>query len=116
MKNTTRGFELIGSTCADNNVKFVKIEEELVRLDTLRQTCRLWGKVALPEFERQGQEGCTFHKEDDAGYCFSFNCPLAFEAELSDMKRLDKSLYREYRKEPDMVSGSGCVVQYQEVA
>lgn len=33
------------------------------------------------------------------GKCYSFSCPLASEADLEDMKKYDKDLYKEYKNE-----------------
>lgn len=36
---------------------------------------------------------------DMQGKCYSFSCPVAHEADLQDMKILDKSLYEEFKDE-----------------
>ena len=56
--------------------------------------------------------GCKSKSKDKAypGCCYAFDCPLAFEADIEDLKKYDAGMYEEYKNS----SVKDWVVQYRE--
>jgi len=88
------------------------IEPNLIPIETLTKECELF------EFEYD-YPGCLSKSKtkENPGHCSPFDCPIAYTANLADMKEYDKDLYEEYKQEEfDPVEmGSGWMVQYREV-
>ena len=87
----------------------------MVHIDNLMQDCGLFnGNTDL-----NNGYGCKSKSKDkqEPGACFAFDCPLAWEADLEDMKKYDQHLYDEYKEETyDPIDvGAGWVVQFREV-
>jgi len=97
-----------------------KITPVLEDLDNLAGHCGLFdGNTNL-----NNGYGCASRSKTKAhpGCCYSFDCPLAYPADLDDLKEHDEDLYQEYVQDfaerglqPYEV-GSEWMVQYQEVA
>ncbi|MCK4328758.1 hypothetical protein KAX02_02840 [candidate division WOR-3 bacterium] len=89
------------------------IKLELIPIETLMKEC------GLCDCEHNNYYGCTSKSKNkqNLGYCFTFDCPLAYEANLEDMKEYDKNLYEEYKQEEfdPIEMGAGWMVQYREV-
>lgn len=107
-------------------MSYKKIDPRLIDLDELVMSCGLF----TSDTELNNGYGCksrSKHKSE-RGRCFSFDCPLANEADLSDLKKHDETLYEEYREyfkealsngasEEDLLpaqSGSYWMIQYYE--
>lgn len=63
-----------------------------------------------PEQEETDED---FRTGKEHGKCYSFCCPLAYEANLEDMKELDKELYDDWKDEeydPSEMGGEYMVV------
>lgn len=64
--------------------------------------------------------GSKSKDKSERGSCYPFDCPLASEATLTDLKEHDPSLYEEYQEEykerPYNTSVGSYVVQYRECA
>jgi len=95
-----------------------KIEPVLVNIFNLCQYCGLFKSIEL-----NGGYGCQSRSKDkcEVGLCYDFDCPLAYEAGLEDMKEHDVDLYNEYKEECDKKGmephdiGSDWVIQWREV-
>jgi hypothetical protein len=93
---------------------------ELIHLDTLyyRDRCGWqagnwhcdypYEKEDAEECEEDDCEECEELGKDEQGeqlhkrLCFSFNCPIAYEADRDDIKKLDPGLYKsDYKPYPD---------------
>ena len=88
------------------------MKNELVHIDNFINDC---GFFTSNTDENNGY-GCTFNpnRKEEPGCCFTFDCPVAREADLEDLKELDKSLYEQYKDDANHVIGSGWMVVTKE--
>ena len=90
-----------------------KIKKGLIHSDSLMEECGLFKDTIDKPYQ------CLSHSKhkQEPGRCCIYDCPLAFPADIEDMKEYDKDLYEEYKAEESDPSsmGSGWMVQYQEV-
>ncbi len=71
---------------------YKKIAEVLMDFDTLAGACGLYA----------GDMKCSSRSTmKDGDECQRWNCPLAFEPSLEDLKRLNPILYNEYKEGKD---------------
>lgn len=86
------------------------IKPEMINIVELMQTCGLFKDI-----ETNGGYGCKSKSKDkdESNLCFAWDCPLAWAADLSDMKKYDQYLYDEYKTEKyePCYIGSDWVVQ-----
>ena len=90
------------------------IEPNIIHIDSLMQGCGLFDEKC----QSNNGYGCKSRSKSKEmpGQCFAFACPLAWEADLEDMKKYDKDLYEEYKTETGEPAdvGAGWVIQYRE--
>ena len=72
-----------------------KIKPVLIHMNTLCQECGLF----TSDTELNNGYGCTSKSKfkSDPGCCYDSDCPLAFTADLEDLKEHDTHLYEEYK-------------------
>lgn len=93
------------------------IEPVLLSIFSLAKECGLFFSG-----EENGGYCCNSRSKtkSDPGCCYAFDCPLASEANLEDLKKHDEGLYKEYKEHydknniPDHISTGEWVVQYRE--
>ena len=94
---------------------YKKIEPNLIPIETLIKGCGLFNE----DIDSNDGAGCLSKSKNKQhpGRCSTFDCPLAYEANLEDMKEYDKDLYEEYKQEEfdPIEMGAGWMVQYREV-
>ncbi len=66
-------------------IKIKKIKKELIMFDDYRYGCKFCNLA----------EKCVINNFED---CSSMDCKLAHEADLTEIKELDKHLYKEHRE------------------
>lgn len=59
--------------------------ETLIHIDTLCQECGFYD----PSSEDPENTDLCNHEDSEEKKCFVFSCPLGYEADYEDMKRLD---------------------------
>ncbi len=97
---------------------FKKIEPKLLQLDSVSDEC---GFFCDTDGLNNGY-GCSFpddwegYEKQEPGCCFGFDCPVANEADLDDLKKFDSDLYHEYKdaKYGPIECGSDWMVMYRE--
>ncbi len=98
-------------------MKFKKIDR-LLDLNRLSDYCGFFcGTDGL-----NNGYGCSFpedgegYEKQELGCCFGFDCPIAREADLDDLKKFDKQLYDEWKDSEygPIAGGSDWMVQYRE--
>jgi hypothetical protein len=71
----------------------------------MRQVIILNDLATVCGYFTHGDSGyCCLHplqkeRENDEGKCFSFSCPIAYEADLASIRPLDLKLYEEVKRE-----------------
>jgi len=91
-----------------------KIKPMMIHIDSLIEDCGLFRDTQEKPYQ------CLLRSKNiyrETGVCASKNCPLAWEADLEDMKKYDKDLYEEYKQEKcdPTEMGAGWMVQYREI-
>lgn len=92
------------------------IEPVLTTIDDLSTEC---GLFHTGPNVKNGGYGCASRSKDkqEPGCCFAFDCPLAHQADLEDLKKHDDVLYEQYKDEPGADESCGdWVVQYRKCA
>lgn len=78
---------------------------KLVTLDDLTSECGYFGTGALYFSDDIPNNGyaCSHPEQEEKcrgfGLCFSWSCPIAYEATMSDLRELGDDLYRQYASE-----------------
>jgi len=75
------------------NIK-VKKSDKIISLDNVE--C---GKCFVGGTYLNGGYGCIFGDKDDAFKCYSWNCPFAVSADLSDIRKLEPDSFDEIVEE-----------------
>ena len=90
-----------------------KIKPVMVHIDTIAEECGLFKDTQEKPYSCMSRSKTI----REHGVCAAYNCPLAWEADLEDMKKYDKHLYEEYKQEEydPCEMGAGWMVQYREV-
>jgi hypothetical protein len=95
------------------------MERRIIHIDEMVQICGYFTTETTvnngygckhPDQEEQDEDLYTGRQH---GKCYAFNCPLAPEADLQDMKELDQELYDEWKNEeydPTEMGGNYLVV------
>lgn len=109
-------------------MSYRNIEPILIELDKLTSICGLFSS----EKSINNYYNCKSKSKakQEPNCCYGFDCPLAYEATLSDLKKYDKHLYEEYlhdfkdriakgEKEEDCylseIGGSYWMIQFREI-
>jgi hypothetical protein len=93
-------------------VKYKQIENKLVQIDSFIRECGLF----TSDTNLNNGYGCKSKSKSkqEPGCCYTYDCPLAHEADKEDLKELDHDLYLSY-SEDENIEGSGWMVQHSEV-
>lgn len=81
--------------------------EELIQINDLCCQCGFFynDKSWINNGYNCNHPDCDEREDDDKGNsigrCHTWSCPIATEADLHDLKRLDESLYQEYKDSAD---------------
>lgn len=75
---------------------YKNIKPELIYLDDLVLKCGLF----TSDTDLNNGYGCKSKSKikDEPGKCYGFDCPLASEASLADLKKHDEYLYNEHKQ------------------
>jgi len=75
-----------------------KPEKKIIHLDDLVRRCGYFATTKYRDGSwKNNGYGCTHRgNKDEPGKCFSFCCPVAYEASYNDLLELDSYLAKEY--------------------
>lgn len=90
---------------------YKKVEKQLLHIDALASVCEMF----VSGSKKNGGYGCKSKSKDKQmpGCCYAFDCPLAYEADIEDLKDFDPILYDQYKN--DEYGIHDWVVQYREL-
>jgi len=97
------------------------IKPVMEHMDNLIKSCGLFNR----DTELNGWYGCKSKSKEksEIGKCYGFDCPLAYTADLKDMKEHDIDIYNEWKEDCENLNsdspddcGSEWVIQWREIA
>jgi hypothetical protein len=93
-------------------MSYRKIKPVLIDLDNLCQEC---GLFYVDNNVTKGGSCCSSKSKDkqESGCCYSWDCPLARNASIEDLKEHDPILYEEYKDNVEEECGNW-LIQYRE--
>lgn len=95
------------------NMAYKRVKKYLETIDELTGYCGLF----VPGSPNNGGYGCKSKskRKQLRGCCYSFDCPLATEADLEDLKELNPILYDQYKDDDGDIECGGWVVVHSEI-